>query len=128
LDKFKVDWSNPEQVAAARSERINYLEKLKVKNQLLNDEVAALQKEGMSMEDIARNKVEQRNQDRINSYIKSGNMEGLEAMKARNLSQYGRQEGPTADQLFAQKGSWEEVVYGSVRSSPAMDVLTGLYK
>lgn len=32
------------------------------------------------------------------------------------------------DLAFEKYGSWEEVIYGSVRTSPAMDVLTGLYK
>lgn len=127
LSKFNVDWSDPEQVAFARGERIKYHQKLAVKKKQLEEEVVTMQKEGKSMEDIARIKVEQRNQDRINSYIKSGNMEGLQSMRERNLLEYQRAEGPTADQLFAKKGSWEEVVFGSVRTSPAMDVLTGLY-
>lgn len=93
----------------------------------MENEVAKLKEEGMSMEDIARKKVQQRNQERIESYIKSDNLEGLKAMKERNLIEYGRAEGPTADQLFKSKGSWDEVIYGSVKSSAAMDVLVVLY-
>ena len=63
-----------------------------------------LQNDGYSMEDIARMKVEQRNQDRINNYIKSNNYDGLEAMKQRNLEEYQRAEGPTADQLYKKYG------------------------
>ena len=55
---------------------------------MLKDEISKLQNDGYSMEDIARMKVEQRNQDRINNYIKSNNYDGLEAMKQRNLEEY----------------------------------------
>lgn len=127
LSKFEIDWTNPEEVAFARSERIKYLEKLQGKRKVLEEEVDALIKEGKTMEDIARMKVEQRNQERFNSYLKSENMKGLESMKERNLKEYGREEGPTPEQLFKKYGSWEEVVFGTVRSSPAMDVITGLY-
>jgi len=47
-------------------------------------------------------------------------------MQERNLIEYGRKQGPTADQLFEKKGSWEYVVFGSVKSSRAMDALLGL--
>ena len=81
----------------------------------------------MSIEEIATLKVEQRNFERMQSYINSKNLEGLNAMKERNILQYGRSEGPTPIQLFEKYGSWEEVIYSSVRTSPAMDVLIGLY-
>lgn len=78
------------------------------------------------MEDIARMKVNQRNEGRINNYLKSGNHNGLESMK-RNLEEYGNPNGPTPNQLFEKYGSWEDVIYASTRSNPGMDVLTGLY-
>lgn len=127
LNSFGVDWTNPDEVAYAQSERIRYHEHLEQKKTMLKDEISKLQNDGYSMEDIARMKVEQRNQDRINNYIKSNNYDGLEAMKQRNLEEYQRAEGPTADQLYKKYGSWEEVIYSSVRSNPAMDVVTGLY-
>lgn len=91
---------NPDEVAYAQSERIRYHEHLEQKKAMLKDEITNLQNDGYSMEDIARMKVEQRNQDRINNYIKSNNYDGLEAMKQRNLEEYQRAEGPTADQLY----------------------------
>lgn len=100
------------------------MEQKKIK---LESEVAKLQSD-MSIGEIARKMSEKRNLDRMQSYIDSNNSEGLAAMKERNIQQYGRAEGPTPEQLFEKYGSWEEVIYGSVRSSPAMDVLTGLYK
>lgn len=62
---------------------------------------------------------EKRNLDRMKSY-ESSNSEGLAAMKKRNIQQYGREEGPTPEQLFEKYVSWEEVIYGSVRTSPTM--------
>ncbi|MFE5319172.1 RHS repeat-associated core domain-containing protein [Paenibacillus sp. NPDC056579] len=128
LDKFGVDWTDSQQVASARTKRMEYLQNMEQKKVKLESEVAKLQSEGISIEDIARMKVEQRNSDRIQSYIDSNNYEGLAAMKERNIQQYGRPEGPTPKQLFEKYGSWDEVIYSSVRTSPAMDVLTGLYK
>ena len=78
------------------------------------------------MKDIAHHVVDQRNQGRMNSYI--GKEKQLNMMKERNMLEYGRPEGPTAEQLFVKKGSWEEVIFGTVKSNGAMDVLTGLYK
>ncbi|WP_051112231.1 hypothetical protein [Lysinibacillus sphaericus] len=127
LDKFGVDWTNQEQVASARAKRMEYLKNMEQKKVKLESEVAKLQSEGMSIEEIARKMSEKRNLDRMKSYD-SSNSEGLAAMKERNIQQYGREEGPTPEQLFEKYGSWEEVIYGSVRTSPAMDVLTGLYK
>jgi hypothetical protein len=85
-----------------------------------------LQRDGMSLEDIGIMKVENRNQSRIDSYLQSNNLDGLNSMQERNLIEYGRKNGPTADQLFEKKGSWESVIFGSVKSSRAMDVLLGL--
>jgi len=127
LDKFGVDWTNQEQVASARAKRMEYLKNMEQKKVKLESEVAKLQSEGKSIEEIARKMSEKRNLDRMKSYD-SSNSEGLAAMKERNIQQYGREEGPTPEQLFEKYGSWEEVIYGSVRTSPAMDVLTGLYK
>jgi hypothetical protein len=47
-------------------------------------------------------------------------------MKERNMIEYQREEGPTANDLFEKKGSWEEVIFGSVKTSRAMNVLLGL--
>ncbi len=127
LNQFKVDWHDKQQVGSARQKRIAYHEKLRKEGELLRSEVKRMQEQGMSFEDIARQKVHQRNQERINSYIKDNNMTGLESMKQRNLQEYGREEGPTPEQLFEKKGSWEEVIFGTVKTSAAMDVLTGLY-
>ena len=126
LAKFGIDFSDAAQVASARAKRIKYLENLAKKRKALEAEVRRLRAEGHSMKSIAESKVAKRNQDRINSYIESNNLEGLESMYQRNLQNYGRREGPTAEQLFEKKGSWERVVFGSVETSRAMNVVLGL--
>jgi hypothetical protein len=127
LSKFNVDWTNAEQVADAQAQRIKYHEGLKIEKAKINQDVENLLKEGSSMEDIARMKVNERNAHRIETYIKDGNLEGLESMKARNMRQYQNPDGPTPEQLFKKYGSWEEVINSSVRSNPGMDACTGLY-
>lgn len=127
LIKFKVDWTNPKEVAYAKNERIKYHEDIKMQKANLNDEIGRLRSEGLSLEQIAKIKVNQRNEVRINNYLKSGNKNGLESLKKRNLEQYGNPQGPTPNQLYEKYGSWEEVIYASTRSNPGMDVLTGLY-
>ena len=67
------------------------------------------------MEEIARLKVEERNQGRMETYIKSNNLDGLNAMKERNILEYGRAEGTTPEQLYKKYGSWEDVIYGSLK-------------
>ncbi|CAM4379538.1 Cytoplasmic protein [Bacillus albus] len=127
LNKFGVDWTNGDEVAYARSERIKYHEKIQQKRIQLEQDIKNLQNDGLSMEEIARLKVEERNQGRMETYIKSNNLDGLNAMKERNILEYGRAEGPTPEQLYKKYGSWEDVIYGSLKTNPAMDVLTGLF-
>ena len=59
----------------------------------LEQDIKNLQNDGLSMEEIARLKVEERNQGRMETYIKSNNLDGLNAMKERNILEYGRAEG-----------------------------------
>lgn len=104
LNKFEVDWTNGDEVAYARSERIKYHEKIQQKRIQLEQDIKNLQNDGLSMEEIARLKVKERNQGRMETYIKSNNLDGLNAMKERNILEYGRAEGPTPEQLFKKYG------------------------
>lgn len=101
--------------------------KIKIKKLEIENKVKSLKEQGLSDKEISNVIVESRNSDRMKSYIDSNNLEGLKSMKERNLLQYGREEGPTADQLFKKYGSWKEVIYSSTKTSIAMDILTGLY-
>lgn len=70
---------------------------------------------------------EERNVNRLNSYIKEGNYEGLAAVKQSNLATYGNENGMSLQQALEKNGSYEEVINASIRSNPGMDACTGLY-
>ena len=126
LDDFvdMIDWTDAEQVASARAQRKAYHNKM-INN--LESKVKGLLDEGYSMDDIAKNMVNERNQNRIDSYIKNGNYEGLEGMYKSNLKEYGNAEGPTYEYMLKKYGSNEEIINSSIKSNLGMDACTGLY-
>lgn len=126
LDQFDIDWSNADEVAKAQAARIEYLEAMDVKKANLTAEVDNYLSEGKSMADIADIKVEQRNMDRISSYIERGDYENLEKLYERNILEYGRQEGPTVTQLYEKYGSYDEIIYSSVKVNRGMNVILGI--
>jgi hypothetical protein len=129
LDEYAkiIDWTNSEQVAKARAERIEYHQHLEIEKIRLEQKVNKLEKEGYIIKDIANIIVDERNESRIQTYLRNGNYKGLEAMKARNSRKYNNPSGPTAEFLFNKYGSWEEVIFAAVRSNLGMDACTGLY-
>jgi hypothetical protein len=126
LDDFvdMIDWTDAEQVASARAQRIAYHNKMSTN---LDSKVKKLLDDGYSMEDIAKNMINERNQNRINTYIKNGNYEGLEGMYKSNLKEYGNAEGPTYEYMLKKCGSNEEIINSSIKSNLGMDACTGLY-
>ncbi len=122
-----IDWTDQKQVAQAQAERIKYHKKLEIEKAVLKEKTQRLTDKGYSIKDIAKLVVDERNKNRMQIYIKSGNIKGLEAMKIRNIRKYNNADGPTADYLFNKYGSWEDVIYSSIRSNPGMDACTGLY-
>ncbi|WP_199774799.1 hypothetical protein [Clostridium cagae] len=126
LDDFvdMIDWNDAEQVASARAQRIAYHNKMSTN---LESKVKKLLDEGYSMEDIAKNMINERNQNRINTYIKNGNYEGLEGMYKSNLKEYGNAEGPTYEYMLKKCGANEEIINSSIKSNLGMDACTGLY-
>ena len=116
----KIDWTNPEQVAVARQTREAYHN---VNESMLQD----LYNSGYTTKDIAAKMVEERNMNRINSYINNGDLEGLEIVKQSNLETYGNEFGMSLEQALEKYGSHEEIINATVRSNPGMDVCTGLY-
>ena len=122
LDEYvdAIDWTNERQVELARQKRMEYHEKLRHKVDEFFDE-------GYSVEDIARHLVNSRNTNRINSYLEDNDFEGLERLKKSNIRTYGNQNGPTPEWLYKKYGSWEDIVFSSMRSNPGMDACTGLY-
>ena len=77
------------------------------------------------LEEIARAVSAERNALRIASY--EGDPEGLAAMKARNLAVYGREEGPTPDEMYEKYGAWETVIEKAFSVNMGLDVCLGLY-
>lgn len=116
----KIDWTNPEQVAVARQTKEAYHN---VNESMLQD----LYNSGYTTKDIAAKMVEERNMNRINSYINNGDLEGLEIVKQSNLETYGNEFGMSLEQALEKYGSYEEIINATVRSNPGMDACTGLY-
>ncbi len=71
---------------------------------------------GMSPEKVARFVVSGRNELKILARAFTPKSQVV-AMEARNLAKYGDKIGPTADQLFAKYGSWEEVIAAAARTA-----------
>lgn len=126
LDQFDIDWSNADEVAKAKAARLEYLEAMEAKKAKLSVEVDNYLAEGKNMREIAEMKVNQRNMDRINSYIERGDYDNLEKLYERNLLEYGQKEGPNVQQLYEKYGSYEDVVYSSVKVNKGMNVILGI--
>ena len=116
-----ADWSDPDVVAKGRAERIAYHESIEGMYDILREMSAA----GKSVEEIARAVSAKRNEIRLESY--KDDPEGLAAAKARNLEKYGHEEGPLADELYAQYGSWQTVLAKAFSTNMGMDACLGLY-
>ena len=94
------DWTDPEFVARAKADREAYHQSLYTMYDMLYE----MRDAGSSIEEMARAVSAERNRLRLASY--ANDPEGLEKAKKSNLETYGREEGPTADQLFEKYGSW----------------------
>ena len=116
-----LDWTDKDQVAAARQERAEYLESMKTLYTIIEDMLA----EGRNVEEIARAVSKRRNEIRLESY--DGDPEGLERVKKSNLDTYGNEEGPTPDQLYEKYGSWQTVIEKALSTNPGMDACLGFY-
>lgn len=115
------DWTDPQAVESGRQERLVYHQSF----QSMYDMLLEMKAEGKSTEEIARAVSSERNAIRIASY--DGDPEGLATMKARNLEQYGREEGPTPDEMYEKYGSWEAVIEKAFSVNMGMDVCLGMY-
>ena len=116
-----ADWTDPAVVAAGRVERIAYHESL----QSMYDKLAEMRAAGEDIETIARTLSAMRNELRLAAY--ADDPEGLAAIRKRNLEKYGHEEGPQADELYAQYGSWETVMTKAFSPNAAMDACLGFY-
>ena len=112
---------DPEVIEAARQERIAYHKSLESMYELME----SMRAEGKSTEEIARAVSAKRNEIRLAAY--DGDPEGLAKLKARNLEKFGHEEGPLADEVYAQTGSWEKVIEKAFTANSGMDACLGLY-
>lgn len=116
-----LDWTDEEQVAAAREERRAYIDE----NQKLYRVIEDMLGQGKNVEEIAREVSRCRNENRLASY--ANDPEGLEIVKKSNLDTYGHEEGPTPDQLYEKYGSWQTVLEKALSTNAGMDACLGFY-
>ena len=116
-----ADWTDPAVVESGRQDRIAYHKSLEA----MYDIVDRMRSEGKTVEEIARTVSAKRNELRLAAY--ADDPEGLAAVKARNLEKYGHEEGPLADELYKQYGSWETVLAKAFSANLGMDACLGLY-
>ncbi|MFD5328616.1 hypothetical protein [Streptomyces sp. NPDC127092] len=75
---------------------------------------------GATDEEIARELVDMRNQAK--EITRAGmTPEEVRILEERNQAKYGNPLGPTADQLYAKYGSWDQVASAAMRTSYAVD-------
>ncbi|WP_234344424.1 hypothetical protein [Streptomyces sp. WM6372] len=80
---------------------------------------------GATDEEIAREPVDMR--DRAKAITRAGmTPEEVRILEERNTAEYGDPLGPTADQLYAPYGTWQQVTDASMRTSYAVDRELGL--
>jgi RHS repeat-associated protein len=119
--KWPLDWSDADQVAKARMTRLDYHVGLDKKQEFVD----TLRRDGISDDDIGKQIVEMRNQDRLSHYKTP---EALEVVYQRNLTKYGNKSGPTYESQLSKYGSSAEVINAALRSNNTMDILTGISK
>jgi hypothetical protein len=79
-----------------------------------------LSKGGQNDQAIARAVNDLRNQMRQDAW-KLMDPKQIEEIKARQRREYGNEIGPSADDLFAKKGSWAAVIEGAFKTNPHTD-------
>ncbi|UQW99538.1 hypothetical protein [Streptomyces sp. RerS4] len=81
---------------------------------------ADMREAGATDEEIARELVDMRNQAK--EITRAGmTPEEVRILEERNRVKYGNPLGPTADQLYARYGSWQQVIDASMRTSYGVD-------
>ncbi|MFB7981550.1 hypothetical protein [Streptomyces vinaceus] len=81
---------------------------------------ADMREAGATDEEVARELVDMRNQAKATT--RAGmTPEEVRILEERNVAKYGNPLGPTADQLYAKYGTWQQVIDASMRTSYAVD-------
>ena len=124
IGKFaEYDWANEEIVANAKEARLQYHKD----NESIYKVVEKMKSEGATIEDMARVANEQRNRNRLQSYIDRGNMSGYEKAVESNIKNFKNELGMTAEQAYEKYGSWEIVLEKAMSANAGMDACCGLY-
>ena len=116
-----IDWTNPEQVAAAREQRQKYHDSMEELYEMIMDMIH----EDKDIETIARAVSQRRNELRMEA--NKDDPQALETLKKRNLETYGNEFGPTPDSLYEKYGSWDMVLVKALSLNPGMDACLGFY-
>ncbi|MDO4866959.1 MAG: hypothetical protein Q4C10_10440 [Clostridia bacterium] len=116
-----LDWTDPDQVAAARAQRQAYHDSISELYRMIEDMLTR----GDDVETIARAVSQRRNELRLESY--ADDPDGLAATKKSNLETYGDEMGPTADSLYEKYGSWQTVLEKALGTNVGMDACLGFY-
>ena len=116
-----IDWTDPDQVAEARSLRRAYHDSLSelyrmIENMLLD---------GNDVESIARAVSQRRNELRLEA--EADDPKALALTKQSNLETYGDKMGPSADYLYEKYGSWQTVLEKALGTNAGMDACLGFY-
>ena len=117
------DWTSEKVVLDSKEARIKYIEE---NDKRINDLKSKMEKEGATLEEIARACSNLRNQIRLDQY--KDDPEGLQKLKERNLEKYGHEEGPLPDELYQKyNNSWETVLEKCFSTNAGMDACCGVY-
>ena len=116
-----IDWTDPDQVFAARAQRQAYHDSMEE----LYAMIMTMVQEDRDIEAIARAVSRRRNELRLEVY--TDDPEGLAIVKKRNLDTYGNELGPTQESLYEKYGSWEMVLIKALGTNPGMDACLGFY-
>lgn len=118
-----IDWTNPAQVLIATEAR----EKYHQENDSIANLVLEMKSKNAPVEDIAKAAVNQRNQNRLDSYLKRGDEAGYQRVLKSNQDTYGNPLGMTPEKALEKYGSWEKVIEKSTSTNSGMDACCGLY-
>ena len=116
-----IDWTDPEQVAAARAQRQAYHDSMSELYRIIENMLL----EAKPVEEIARAVSRRRNELRLEAY--NNDPAGLEQVRKSNLETYGHEEGPLPEELYEQYGSWQTVLEKALGSNAGMDACLGFY-
>jgi hypothetical protein len=108
-------------VERQRAIRIGYLKQ----SEELEFAIIKMKNENKTSEQIARFVVEKRNLQKVEARVHML-PEEVKSLEEGNIRKYGNPIGPSADELFESKGTWESVIEGSMRKDNEINTLLGL--